>query len=104
MPKFEVELKRIVDDSYEIEIGHGLVDQVVEDLKNGLAEKIHKFAIITDSNVEPLYARPLEQKLVEEGFQTDVFIFPAGEKSKTRQTKAMLEDAMLEKGDRKSVV
>ena len=27
MPKFEVELKRVVDDSYEIEIGHGLVDQ-----------------------------------------------------------------------------
>ena len=45
--------------------------------------------------------RPLEQKLAEEGFQTDVFIFPAGEKSKTRQTKAMLEDAMLEKGYRR---
>ena len=97
MPKFEVELKRVVDDSYEIEIGHGLVDQVAADLKHGLAGKVHKFAIITDSNVEPLYARPLEQKLAEEGFQTDVFIFPAGEKSKTRQTKAMLEDAMLEK-------
>ena len=100
MPKFEVELKRVVDDSYEIEIGHGLVDQVAADLKHGLAGKVHKFAIITDSNVEPLYARPLEQKLAEEGFQTDVFIFPAGEKSKTRQTKAMLEDAMLEKGYR----
>ena len=43
----------------------------------------------------------LQQKLAEEGFQTDVFIFPAGEKSKTRQTKAMLEDAMLEKGYRR---
>ena len=62
MPKFEVELKRVVDDSYEIEIGHGLVDQVAADLKHGLAGKVHKFAIITDSNVEPLYARPLEQK------------------------------------------
>lgn len=101
MPKFEVELKRVVDDSYEIEIGHGLVDQVAADLKHGLAGKVHKFAIITDSNVEPLYARPLEQKLAEEGFQTDVFTFPAGEKSKTRQTKAMLEDAMLEKGYRR---
>ncbi len=79
----------------------GLVDQVAADLKHGLAGTVHKFAIITDSNVEPLYARPLEQKLAEEGFQTDVFIFPAGEKSKTRQTKAMLEDAMLEKGYRR---
>ena len=54
-------------------------------------EKLHKFAIITDSNVEPLYARPLEQKLLDAGYQTDVFVFPAGEKSKTRQTKAMIE-------------
>ena len=70
---------------------------LVADLANGLVGKLHKFAIITDSNVEPLYARPLEQKLLDAGYQTDVFVFPAGEKSKTRQTKAMIEDAMLEK-------
>ena len=79
MPKFEVELKKVVDDSYEIEIGHGLLDLVVADLANGLVGKLHKFAIITDSNVEPLYARPLEQKLLDAGYQTDVFGFPAGE-------------------------
>lgn len=90
-----------MDDSYEIEIGHGLLDLVVADLANGLVGKLHKFAIITDSNVEPLYARPLEQKLLDAGYQTDVFGFPAGEKSKTRQTKAMIEDAMLEKGYRR---
>ncbi|WP_296117279.1 3-dehydroquinate synthase [uncultured Eubacterium sp.] len=101
MPKFEVELKKVVDDSYEIEIGYGLADQVVEDLKNGLVGNIHKFAIITDSNVEPLYARQLEQKLLDAGYQTGVFEFPAGEKSKTRQTKAMIEDAMLERGYRR---
>ena len=101
MSKFEVELKKVVDDSYEIEIGYGLADQVVEDLKNGLVGSIHKFAIITDSNVEPLYARQLEQKLLDAGFQTGVFEFPAGEKSKTRQTKAMIEDAMLERGYRR---
>ena len=39
MPKFEVELKKIVDDSYEIEIGHGLLDRVVEDLFVGVAGK-----------------------------------------------------------------
>ena len=101
MPKFEVELKKVVDDSYEIEIGYGLADQVVADLKNGLVGNIHKFAIITDSNVEPLYARQLEQKLLDAGYQTGVFEFPAGEKSKTRQTKAMIEDAMLERGYRR---
>lgn len=101
MPKFEVELKKVVDDSYEIEIGYGLADQVIEDLKNGLVGNIHKFAIITDSNVEPLYAQQLEQKLLDAGYQTSVFEFPAGEKSKTRQTKAMIEDSMLERGYRR---
>ncbi len=101
MPKFEVELKKVVDDSYEIEIGYGLADQVIEDLKNGLVGNIHKFAIITDSNVELLYAQQLEQKLLDAGYQTSVFEFPAGEKSKTRQTKAMIEDSMLERGYRR---
>ena len=37
---FNVELKKVVDDSYEIEIGHDLSDQLVEDLRTGLLGKI----------------------------------------------------------------
>lgn len=101
MPSFQVALKKVVDDSYEIEIGRNLTDKITEDLKDGLVGNIRKFAIITDSNVEPLYARPIEEALTKQGFSVDVFVFPAGEKSKTRQTKAMIEDAMLEKGYRR---
>ena len=36
MATFQVELKRVVDDSYPIEIGFDLMDQLVEDMKNGL--------------------------------------------------------------------
>ena len=53
------------------------------------------------SNVLDLYAKPISEKLSKAGFKVELFVFPAGEKSKTRQTKAKIEDAMLEKGFRR---
>lgn len=101
MAKFQVELKRVVDDSYEIEIGHGLIDKLVQDIQNGLVGRINKFAVVTDTVVETLYAAPIVRKMQESGYQVDLFVFEAGEKSKTRQTKEMIEDAMLAKGYRR---
>ena len=101
MSVFNVELKKVVDDSYDIEMGYHLEDQLVEDLETGLLGKIKKFAVITDSNVLDLYAKPISEKLSKAGFKVELFVFPAGEKSKTRQTKAKIEDAMLEKGFRR---
>lgn len=101
MGVFNVELKKVVDDSYEIEIGYELMNKLVEDLGRGLLGGVRKFAIITDSNVQELYAKPIGEKLLQAGFKVDLFVFPAGEKSKTRETKARIEDAMLEKGYRR---
>ena len=101
MSVFNVELKKVVDDSYDIEMGYHLEDQLVEDLETGLLGKIRKFAVITDSNVLDLYAKSISEKLSKAGFKVELFVFPAGEKSKTRQTKAKIEDAMLEKGFRR---
>lgn len=42
--------------------------------------------IITDSNVGPLYARPVADGLEEAGFSTSVATFEAGERSKTPAT------------------
>ncbi len=101
MATFEVTLKRVVDDSYPIEIGFDLMDQLVADLKGGLTGGQKKIAVITDSIVEPLYARPICDRLEQAGFVVHCFTFPEGEQSKCRQTKAMIEDAMLEKGYRR---
>ena len=101
MGTFSVELKKVVDDSYEIEIGFELADKLVEDLKNGLVGNITKFAVITDSNVKDLYAKDILARLVDGGYHADLFVFEAGETNKTRETKAMIEDAMLEKGYRR---
>lgn len=101
MSTFNVELKRVVDDTYEIETGFGLQDKLIADLKNGLVGKIKKFAVVTDSIVKDLYAESIWKKLLDAGYQADLFVFEAGEKSKTRKTKEFVEDAMLEKGYRR---
>lgn len=101
MSVFNVELKKVVDDSYDIEIGYNLMDQLVEDIESGLLGTLHKFAVITDTNVRDPYAKPICEKLIASGYKVDLFVFPAGEKSKTRQTKERIEDAMLEKGYRR---
>ena len=98
---FNVSLKRVVDDSYDIEIGYKLCDKLVSDLKGGLAGRRSKLAVITDDTVEKLYSGELMQKLAAAGFMAELFVIPSGEKSKTRQMKEYLEDSMLEKGFRR---
>lgn len=101
MSTFNVELKKVVDDSYDIEIGYELENQLIADLQNGLVGKTKKFAVVTDSHVKELYADRIVQLLEAAGYQADLFVFPAGEQSKTRQVKEQIEDAMLEKGYRR---
>lgn len=101
MSVFQVELKRVVDDSYPIEIGFGLEEKLAADLQKGLLGGIRRLALITDSNVKELYAGRLLSLLTAAGFQAELFSFPAGEASKTRETKARLEDAMLDRDYRR---
>lgn len=99
--KFNCELKRVVDDSYDIEIGRKLQDTLVSDLKDGLVGKIKKFAVVTDSIVVDLYGRDIYDRLNAAGLKAELFVIPEGEKSKTRPMKEFVEDSMLEKGFRR---
>lgn len=101
MSTYRVELVRTVDDSYNIEIGFGLAKQLIGDLSSGLVGNIRRFAVVTDSNVKPLYADGIYEGLIEAGYIADIITFEAGEKSKTRQTKEFIEDTMLAKGYRR---
>lgn len=101
MSIFGVSLKKVVDDSYDIEIGFDLQGTLIADLKAGLVGDIQKFAVITDSIVKGLYADEICRRLAKAGYQAQIFSFEAGEKSKTRETKAMIEDAMLAAGYRR---
>ena len=46
----------MVDDSYDVQIGCGLIDDMIQDIKEGLVGNKKKFAVITDSNVDEVYA------------------------------------------------
>ncbi len=81
------EIEKETED-YTIEFGS--LNRQVSFLK-GLASK---FAIITDDRVKELYGDTFKGS----GLDIEVFSFPGGELYKTRETKAELEDQLLERG------
>lgn len=42
---YHCDLKKTVDDSYEIEIGRNLTNVLINDIKNGLSGNVRKFAL-----------------------------------------------------------
>ena len=56
----------------------------------------HRYAVITDSNVGPIYARKVAPQLDPEA--ADILTIPAGESNKTREVWARLTDELLAKG------
>lgn len=58
----------------------------------------HRYALVSDSNVAPLYGEEAAASCRAEGVQADLFVFPAGERNKTRDGWAMLTDRLLEAG------
>ena len=101
MSEFFVSLKKVVDDSYPVLIGTGLRDSLIKDIKNGLFGKIRTLAVITDDMVDGLYAKPVDDALNSAGFKCRRFVLPHGEKNKTREQKARIEDEMLAAGYRR---
>lgn len=81
---------------YEIEMWHDLIKQgkIISDSLRTLG---NHFAIVTDTNIEPLYGKFLLDTLVKNGLKAYLFSIPAGESFKTRQTKESLEDQLLTK-------
>jgi 3-dehydroquinate synthase len=57
-----------------------------------------RYALVTDHIVEELYGKFLLQHLNLQGYDIQLFSFPAGESSKSRATKQQLEDALLSQG------
>jgi 3-dehydroquinate synthase len=94
MDSIKVNLNITEDKSYDIVIKEGVLAQVAREVKNeGLA---YRFAIITDKTVEYLYGKKLYEDFLNHDLLADIIAFPAGEKYKNRETKAWIEDRMLE--------
>lgn len=62
-------------------------------------------AIVTESNVGPLYAEHVAKSLREVGYETSIITFPAGEAYKTMESIQLIWSGMLDGGlDRRSTV
>ena len=69
-----------VSTQYDILIQRGLLQRAGGEIAR--VTKLCKVAIITDSQVAPLYEGQLSQSLEDAGFTVCTFVFPAGEQSK----------------------
>ena len=101
MQTINVKIEKVINNSYEIEIGYDMFEKLVDDIKHKIVPNVYRYAIITDSNVAALYGYRLFELMKKQGFNVDIYSIPAGEKSKTRENKAEIEDKMLEAGFRK---
>jgi 3-dehydroquinate synthase len=89
--------------SYDIEIGSGNLADVKQFVESG-REDAHA-VIITDANVDELYAEPIAAALSDAGCEIDLLIVDAGEPSKSVDTAVELWERMLDEGtDRTSTV
>ncbi|MDE3053118.1 MAG: 3-dehydroquinate synthase [Gemmatimonadota bacterium] len=84
----------MLDTTYRVHILPGALDAVGGVAR--VAVRAHRYAIVTDSNVGPLYGERVREAL--SGQAADLFTIPAGERHKTRETWAAVTDRMLDAG------
>jgi len=103
MKKIKVSLDRKISNSYDICIGHDIMDRAgVVIAKNHPASR---YMIVTDSNVSGFYGETLLKKFEKMGLSVGMIEFPAGEGSKNISTALDIVGKMLKSGaDRDSML
>jgi len=84
----------ITVDGYEVHVGNGLLERAGDVIRT--VAPAHRYAIISDDNVAPLYAPRLRASLG--GASAELYTIPPGESHKTREQWARLTDALLAAG------
>ena len=82
---------------YDIVIEKGLLDRAGEYCR-GVLPKARRLAVVTDSNVAPLYLHRVQSALEGAGFRVEGIVVPAGEGSKSLEMLGRLYDRMLSCG------
>jgi 3-dehydroquinate synthase len=85
---------KLEDRYYPVYIKEGLMDSIGEEIRKIYKNK--KIAIITDTNVEELYGKKIENSLQEVGYLTKKIIVEPGEKSKSFEILQGVCDELLE--------
>lgn len=93
----------LAERSYDIHIGPGLLDGITGFFaERGDARHV---VVITDTNVDELYADAVADRFVEAGVESHVLVVEAGEPSKSPEVLADLWQTMIDEGcDRQTVV
>ncbi len=87
---------------YDVKIGHGLLEQLGTEART-LFPQGKACAVVTDSNVGPLYAEQAVASLQQQGFQPVLITVPAGEPSKSFACVEQIVREMIRSGlDRKA--
>lgn len=81
------------DASYDILIDGGLLAELPALVRRHCPAA--RYAVLADSQVQKLYAGQVVATLQDAKLPADLFVFPAGEWNKTRETWAALSDRML---------
>ena len=94
------------DDVYPVIVSEGALDGLGAALERVLAGRpITRVAVVSDSNVAPLYGDRVRHALAAVGHASSVHVVPAGERAKSFGELARLIDALVEDGlDRRSLV
>jgi 3-dehydroquinate synthase len=81
------------DAGYDVVVGRG----VLPELPRLLSERCpaHLYAVVTDSRVAELHGKRVVALLEQAGLAARLFVFPAGEWNKTRETWTELSDQLL---------
>ena len=86
--------------SYNVQVGNGALESAGFMVARARLEG--RIALITDSNVYPLYAERVVRSLEDAGFDVSTHVFPAGEQSKNLSTVETLVNEMAEAGHDRS--
>ena len=94
---------KLENDDYTVLVGSDLLTQTASRISELTSIKSIKAAIVTDTNVGPLYAKTVEASLNAAGIDTVLITVPAGEASKGMERATDVCRQMLRAGlDRKS--
>ncbi|WP_443742369.1 iron-containing alcohol dehydrogenase, partial [Tractidigestivibacter sp.] len=83
--------------SYEVHVGRGLLGSAGS-LVAKACPKVTHVALVSDSNVAPLYAKPVEESLGAAGIAVSAIAFPAGEEHKRLSTLGDILERMAQAG------
>ena len=97
-----ITVQRIDAGRYQVLVDAGSIDRLGTLVsESGTAGDASAYAIISDSNVAPLYSERVRAALANGaggGRHSELFVVPAGEQSKSRLEWSLITDAMLARG------